>query len=260
MTLLGPDFSAGLRHALYRPYNPAGLWTAVGILVVLLLVNQVVLQSVIAAGIAALISSDFVTFRAGLVRGALLSVLPAGLLTAYIAFKLARRNGADPVEVLALRPPALGLLGWVIIVGGFPVSLVALFGGLAWLLGIDLSESGMVEEAVMQASNDPWYFLVAAGLIIGAPLAEELTFRGQIFSALSQTRMGTVGASVVTSALWAALHAFAQPPLHAIALLFLMGLALCWLLVRFGSLWVTIACHAAWNAISAVTLYSMSTP
>ena len=37
------------------------------------------------------------------------------------------------------------------------------------------------------------YPLIAAGIAIGAPLAEELTFRGQIFAALSQTRLGFIG-------------------------------------------------------------------
>jgi membrane protease YdiL (CAAX protease family) len=34
-----------------------------------------------------------------------------------------------------------------------------------------------------------------------------------------------------------------------------MGLALSWLLVRFGSLWLPILCHAAWNGLQALALY-----
>ena len=83
---------------------------------------------------------------------------------------------------------------------------------------------------------------------------------GQIFAALSQTRLGVFGTSVITSAMWAAMHGFAQPPLYVIVLLFLMGMALCWLLVRFGSLWVTIACHATWNAVQTILLYFPAQP
>ena len=258
MEILGPDFRAGLRHALYRPFNPAGLGIAIAVFIALVIVNQLILLPAFAVGISAL-TSGLASIQTEFLRGALLAVLPAGLLTAYLAWILARHRGVDPSEVLALRFPSLGFLGWAVILGGFPVVLYILFGVLAWLLRIDITSSGLVEQAVMQLGADPLYILVAGGLVIGAPFAEELTFRGQIFSALSQTRMGFLGASIVTSALWAAIHGFTQP-LHIVGLLFVMGLALSWLLVRFGSLWVTIVCHAVWNAIQALALYWMSLP
>jgi membrane protease YdiL (CAAX protease family) len=105
----------------------------------------------------------------------------------------------------------------------------------------------------MRLSSDPLFYLIAAGLVIGGPLAEETTFRGQLFAALAQSRIGVPGASLVTSGLWACAHI--TEPLHVIALLFLMGLALSWLLVRFGSLWLPILCHAAWNGLQALALY-----
>jgi membrane protease YdiL (CAAX protease family) len=254
MALLGPDFRAGLRHALYRPSNPAGVWLAIAIFLALLIVNQIVLQPAFAIGFAAITGS---TGQSEFVRAALLSVLPAGLITAWLAWILARRRGADPRDVLALRTPALGGLGWAIVVGGFVIGLYALFGIAAWLAGFDIESSGLVEQAVMKLNNDPLYFLIAGGLMIGAPLAEEMTFRGQIFATLSQSRIGVPGASVMTAATWAAIHGATQP-LHIVGLLFLMGLALAFLLVRFGSLWVTIACHAVWNGIQALALYAMA--
>jgi membrane protease YdiL (CAAX protease family) len=189
-------------------------------------------------------------------RSLLLGVLPAGIVTAYLAWLLARRHGADASAVLAFRLPALGALGWVVVVFGFLIVLYAFFGIIAWLFGVDITSSGLVEQAVMELSNDSLYFLIAGGLVIGAPFAEELTFRGQVFAALSQTRLGMTGAATFTSAVWAAIHI--TQPIHVIALLFFMGLALSWLLVRFGSLWVTIVCHAAWNGMSAIALYAMS--
>jgi membrane protease YdiL (CAAX protease family) len=254
MEFIGPDFRAGLRETLYRPFNPAGLGPAVWIFLALVIGNQI-LQGIFGFGGIAFTSSSF-TDQTALMRSLLLSVLPAGILTAYLAWLLARRRGADPSAVLALHIPALGVLGWAIVVVGFIIVLYVFFGVMAWLFGIDLTSSGLVEQAVIQLGNDPLYFLIAGGLVIGAPFAEELTFRGQIFAALSQTRLGMTGAAAFTSAAWAAIHI--TQPLHTVALLFFMGLALCWLLVRFGSLWVIIICHAAWNGLSAVVLYSMS--
>ena len=254
MALLGPDFRAALRETLYRPFNPAGLGEAVGFFFVLLIVNQV-LQGIIGFGAVAFTSGSL-TDQTALMRSLLLSVLPAGLLTGLLAWIFARRRGADPRDVLALHLPAFGAVGWGGVVVGCVGALYAVFGALSWIFNIDITSSGLVEQAVMQLAGDPLYLLIAGGLIIGAPLAEELTFRGQIFAALSQTRLGMTGAAALTSAAWASIHI--TQPVHIIILLFLMGLALCWLLVRFGSLWVTIACHAVWNGLSAVALYYMA--
>lgn len=251
MALMGPDLQAGLRHALYRPYNPSGLWPAIGISIGLLILYQLILVKVLGDGISALASS---IDENEWLRAAMLAILPASLITAWIGWALAGRRGADPREVLALKLPDLGFFGWVLVVAGFflVINVGALL--LATLFGLDLQPSGTVEQATMQLGHDPLFFLIAAGLVIGAPVAEEIIFRGQIFAALSQTPLGLSGASLVTSALWAGTHAPTQP-LHVVGILFLMGLLLCWLLVRFGSLWVTIACHAAWNSLAVVSLY-----
>jgi hypothetical protein len=90
-------------------------------------------------------------------------------------------------------------------------------------------------------------------IAIGAPLVEELIFRGQLFAALSQTRLGVSGTSVVTSAGWALLHA--SEPWLSIGLIFIMGLAFGWMMYRFGSLWVPVICHGAWNGIYALIVF-----
>ena len=47
--------------------------------------------------------------------------------------------------------------------------------------------------------------LLVVGL--GAPLAEELLFRGFLLSALAKTRAGFAGAALISTSLWTALHA-----------------------------------------------------
>ena len=250
--VIGQDFRAGLREALYRPFNPTGLVGAICIFLALFLLNQVILQPAFAIGIVAALSG-FASIKADFLRGAMFSILPAGLITAWLAWQLARRHGANPKEVLALHFPDLGLAGWLATLGGFVACLLGVFAFISWVFGFDLTSSGDVEKAVVQLSGDPLYYLIAGGLVIGGPLAEEMTFRGQIFAALAQSRLGVIGASLITSALWAGVHI--TEPLHVVALLFLMGLALSWLLVRFGSLWLPILCHAAWNGLQALALY-----
>ena len=251
MELIGPDFRAGLRQALYRPYNPAGLSAALAFFVFLVFANQVLFQGILGGGIAALSASDFASFQTGIPRAVLLALFPASLLTVFLAWMLARRRDTDPRDVVALHFPALGVLGWFAIVAGFVVTLYGTSLLLVHLLATQ--ETGLVEQTLVQLASDPFFFLIAAGITIGAPLAEEFVFRGQIFAALSQTRLGFSGSAVITSALWAALHV--TEPKHFVAVIFLMGLVLSWLLVRFGSLWVPIICHCAWNTCSTILLY-----
>ena len=93
---------------------------------------------------------------------------------------------------------------------------------------------------------------------MAAPLTEELLFRGALFSAIASSRLGRIGAVMITAALWALAHATSAPLLF-VGILFVMGICLGLLLLRFGSLWVTIACHASWNAMSSLALFGAGT-
>lgn len=254
MALIGPDFRAGLRQPLYRPFNPSGLRSAIFIFIGLML-GALILPLALGFAGAVIFGTSFDDQPARL-RSSMIMLLPAALMTAYAAWALAGRNATDRRAVLALRLPKLGIWGWIATIIGFVGGLNLATYLIIWALRVEVPEPGLVEQTLMQLSNDPLYFLIAGGIVIGAPLWEEFVFRGQIFAALAQTRIGLTGTAIVTSGLWASLHIF--EPVPFIISLFLLGLTLSWLLVRFGSLWVTIACHAAWNSVSAILLYWMS--
>ena len=95
------------------------------------------------------------------------------------------------------------------------VAMYAVIMVLVLALGIDLAQytpgpngqspqsgsAGLVKEAMFDIANEPLLFLlVFPSIAIGAPLAEEVIFRGQLFSALSRTRLGVSGTTVVTAA------------------------------------------------------------
>ena len=115
--------------------------------------------------------------------------------------------------------------------------------------------AGAVKEAMYDIANEPMmFFAVFPAVALGAPLAEEVIFRGQLFSALSSTRLGVAGTTVVTAALWALLHV--TEPWLSIGLIFVMGLVFGWLMYRFGSIWVTIVCHGVWNGVYALLIFA----
>lgn len=43
-------------------------------------------------------------------------------------------------------------------------------------------------------------------------------------------------------------------------MIFVMGLIFGWMMYRFGSLWVTIICHAVWNGTFALVAFGASNP
>lgn len=259
MQLLGSDFRGGPFRSLYAGHNPAGFWTSLGVTGLLLLISVALQLGFSLLAQRLLTGSSAVNFETAM-QGVLFGVFPAAVLTSLAALWMARLRGGTPANVLNLRLPRLGALGWPLIVLGFFLTLVLLFGTLLSILrayGYQQSPQGAVEDAMKElASNPKVYLLVLPSVILGAPLWEETLFRGQLFTALADTRLGRVGASLITSAAWASLHYHGE--FLQVIFIFIMGLVLSAILIRFGSLWLTMACHAAWNAATSLILYNVA--
>jgi uncharacterized protein len=186
---------------------------------------------------------------------AAMATLAAWQLSAVVLTVLASSMyGARARDVLALRPPA----------GAPAIYLRALLAmGVLEILVSAIQYSLVTRD--MFADSRPFYPMVSgsawplafAVVGLGAPLSEELLFRGFLLSALARTRLGFSGAALATTMLWTGLHAGYS--LAGIAEVFVIGLFFCWLLWRTGSLRVTIVCHALYNsAILLVLRYGLS--
>ncbi|MGE0210181.1 MAG: lysostaphin resistance A-like protein [Parvibaculaceae bacterium] len=89
-------------------------------------------------------------------------------------------------------------------------------------------------------------------VVVLAPITEELLFRGFLFSALRETRLGSVGSAVVLSGVWASLHwGYSW---QSVALLFAQGLLYAYAVRRTGSIWPAIVGHGVNNLIAVVTV------
>ncbi len=93
-------------------------------------------------------------------------------------------------------------------------------------------------------------WLVVASAFLGAPLQEEILFRGYFYMTLKRY-LGGVWAALAVSALFALCHGYAG----VIPGLFVLSLCQTVLLERYGSLWVCIAMHACFNGLGLVQLY-----
>tara|TARA_B100000989_G_C19452876_1_gene432598 strand:- start:53 stop:835 length:783 start_codon:yes stop_codon:yes gene_type:complete len=82
-------------------------------------------------------------------------------------------------------------------------------------------------------------------VVIGAPIVEELLFRGFLFSQLKTTKLGINGSIVLTSLIWTSIHL--QYDLFLLIPIFLLGLFLGYLMLKYNSLYLVIIVHAVHN-------------
>ncbi len=94
--------------------------------------------------------------------------------------------------------------------------------------------------------------VLAVVLIAGlAPLAEELFFRGFLFSGL-RSRMSLWPAALVAGLVFGSVHALTG--ITTVIPLAALGVGLCWLYQKTGSLWPSVILHAINNGLALVLL------
>jgi membrane protease YdiL (CAAX protease family) len=181
----------------------------------------------------------------------------ATLQVATISFTLlaCRLFGGRVPDVLALRGAATGWRAYAGAILAMAMLQSLLAGAQHLFFGHDLLTD---LRPFVDLVTGPHWPLAASVLAVGAPLSEELLFRGFLLSALAQSRLGFAGAALVSTAAWSALH-FGYSPM-GLAEVFAIGLFLCWLLWRTGSLWVTIFCHAVYNGAIVLALLLVKLP
>ena len=248
LALIGAVLFAGgllysaVRQLRIRRYLPPERYRGPGMLVLVLLV--LVLASVITAPFGSDAAALLMGEGEPTVLGAavlLVATQAAMLLVSW--FLVFRPRALEALPSLPGRDPAGAVLagvGWGI-PAWFGATLVS--AGVVWLLesiGFD-AEPQAAERAI--ALVDPW--LVVVAVVILAPIAEEIFFRGVVFNAWLREG-GRRWAFLGSSALFALIHI----SVVALVPIFLLGLALAWIYQRTGNLLAPIAMHATVNGIS----------
>jgi hypothetical protein len=138
------------------------------------------------------------------------------------------------------RGPGLGdiivaLAGLALVLGSYNL--------LVYLLRPDLFMADVAPFRPML--QPPLWPVTALAVGIGAPLSEELLFRGFLLSALARWHGSFWPAALLANAVWTSFHL----GYSVVGLLevFIGGLYLSWLLWRTGGLWLPIIAHAATN-------------
>jgi membrane protease YdiL (CAAX protease family) len=172
--------------------------------------------------------------------------LPAVLGALWIAIRLSRTPFAD---YLALR-----WTSWT----NFLIGIVALF---VVVMGWDLIsrmtgrevEPGFMGEVLKSARADGALWLLLLAFCVAAPLTEEFFARGFLYRGWSESFLGPVGAILLSSVVWTALHL--QYDWFFLGEVFSIGLLLGYLRYRSNSIWLTVILHGLNNL--AATLQSI---
>ena len=169
---------------------------------------------------------------------------PAWIGASVLAARLRKWRARD---YLALVPPRRAEIAFAV---ACLAALLIAFDLFTFVVGRDVVPRFMVEayksaRAVQFAL--PLFFLA---VVIVAPIAEEIAFRGFLFRGLSESWLGVSGTLVVTSAVWAAMHI--QYDAFTIGQIFCIGLLLGWIRWATGSTLLTIALHVLANLTACI--------
>lgn len=148
------------------------------------------------------------------------------------------KRGAKVKDYLGLRLPTMReVWRWLLVLIVFLIlSDVTLI-----LFGQPIVPDFMIRTYT--SMKDPWMLWVA--LLVGAPLIEELFFRGFIIKGLAGSPLRWYGAVLISSAAWALTHV--QYDIYGTTLIFTLGLVLGTARVKSGSTLLTMGLHSLVN-------------
>lgn len=209
--------------------------------------------AVAAAGI--FLSSQAIGVAAALVLGAeeaqgpdlshkLMQLLLVTQITIVLMVLVAARLRGTMTGDLRLNAPATGPASYRLAIAVL-VPVVVVINSAMFAINPADPLADLRQFLDLSRSSSP----LVPGLVIclGAPLSEELLFRGLLLQPLASSRLGFWSAAVVVVAAWTVLHwNYSWAGLLEV---FVIGLFLSWTLWRTGSLRVPIFCHAAYNTV-----------
>ena len=164
----------------------------------------------------------------------------------FMAAKWVNRGNGG--EYLGWRwPTGKQTAGWLLAL----VGLLLLYESLSSMGGPSSTPAFMTD--IYRTAGIP--ALLWLTIVVAAPIGEELMFRGLLFEGLSRSVFGVVGATLVTSFLWAAIHT--QYEATVIMQIFVVGLLFAAARRSTESVILCILMHAMMNFLAMVQVIAV---
>lgn len=135
---------------------------------------------------------------------------------------------------------------------GLHLAQVGIAYGLSFV-GLNTNELGNTGQ--LTAAGPGWAILIGIGAVVGAPITEELFFRGLVLRVLAR-KVALPAAVLISSLLFGMLHIqdnFASS-LYTVTATSILGLILALLVLKTGRLGTSVLSHAAFNGISVIVV------
>lgn len=150
------------------------------------------------------------------------------------------------------RLAAGAVAGWVAAGAALSLAAAALLRPIAELA--DLDQSAQEVSKTVERADGVGLALLMIGVVVVAPVVEELLFRGALLRAL-QRRFTAPVAVFASAAVFAGIHVLGDPgSYYVVPGLALLGLVSGYQAVRTGDLTRSVLLHAGFNLLSAVSL------
>lgn len=220
------------------PPQPFGFWTSAGWALAAMIAWAVAQLAAALIARTMMPAQEAGAAQAVVLLAITLVATPAPVIVLWLAV---RRAGRGFCEYLALNWPSrfdliLGL--------GCLVILLPLGDLASHLSGRDVVPPFVV-EAYKHARDAGALPLLVVTFVIAAPAMEEIIFRGFLLRGFAETRIGVVGAILLTSLCWASLHV--QYEVFFIVQILVIGVVFGWLRWRSGSTGLTLFLHCLIN-------------
>jgi uncharacterized protein len=175
------------------------------------------------------------------------------LIVAAWLFAAIWANGLTPAS-FGLRPTALRpAVGWALLTFVAFWVLTAIYVQIVGQPDQQELTRDLHDENTLSA-------LIGYAVLLAfvAPLCEEFFFRGFVYGVLRE-KVGIVGATILTGIVFGLVHV-AGSPIETVGVLVILGMLLCLLYQRTGSLLPCIALHSINNAISFAATKDLAVP
>jgi len=175
------------------------------------------------------------------------------LASFVVVWAISRRKGTGSLSVdvgLVIR----GRDWWGVPAGmGLQIAIALITAPLIfWLFPDGPPEQGVAEIAA-QSESAIDQLAVFAAVAVGAPLIEEIIFRGMLLAALAR-RLSRWSAILLSAVIFASVHLLDPNAIAVVPGLFLLGVALAWAAMRAGNLSLPIALHSGINLLAAISI------
>ncbi|GMQ97646.1 MAG: CPBP family intramembrane metalloprotease [Acidimicrobiia bacterium] len=228
-----------------KAFLPNSTWTLWDVLVAFLagVVGSIVVGSIVVGSGA----DPFAPLAFSLIFGG------QALASFVVVWVISRRKGTGSLSAdvgLVIR----GRDWWGVPAGmGLQIAIALITAPLIiWLFPDGPPEQGVAEIAG-QSETIVEQLAVFAAVAVGAPLIEEIIFRGMLLAALAR-RLSRWPSILLSAVIFAGVHLLDPNAIAVIPGLFLLGVALAWAAMRTGNLSLPIALHSGINLLAAISI------